>query len=146
MKSLTKTVMLFGLLFTFAGARAQTTQAPHLFDAFSNTISCNTAELERIFTLAEGSTVQLALSNNFIFKGNILNSIQRYPNLKSVLLKSTNFASAVFSISRRINEDNSVTFVGRILNDQYADGYELVKQGNNYSLIKVKHDDLLQDK
>ncbi len=138
--------MLFGLLLIMAGAKAQSPQAPHLFDAFSSNISCSTTELERIFSITEGSNVQLNLSSNFIFKGTIINSIQKFSNLKIALIKSSNFDNAAFSISRRINDDNSITYVGRILSNNYADGFQLVKQGNIYSFNKIVADDLLQDK
>jgi len=146
MKSLTKTVMLFGLLLCMAGAKAQSSQAPHLFDAFPNTISCNIIELERIFSIPEGTNVQIVLSTNFIYRGSILNSIQRYSNLKSVLIKSSNFDAAMFSISRRVNDDNTITYVGRILNKNYADGYELIKQGNSFILNKIELKEILQDR
>lgn len=138
--------MLFVMLFTMAGAEAQSTQAPHLFDAYSNSISCNSAELERIFSIAEGTQVQLALGTNFLFKGSVLNSIQRFPKLKSVLIKSSNFDAAMLSISKRVNADNSITYIGRILSETYADGYELVKQESNYILNKIKQKEILQDK
>ncbi len=47
--------------------------------------------------------------------------------------------NALLSISRRINDDNSVTYVGRIINEKYADGYELIKDNSgNYSFTKIK--------
>ena len=145
MKSLVQTVLLFVLLGMYCPAKAQTQQAPHLFDAFSNSITCNNTELERIFSFQQGASVQLAFSPNFIFKGNVNSNQQKFSNLQSVTIRSSNFDGALLSISRRLNDDNSITYVGRILNPDYADGYELLKQGSNYILNKIKHADILQD-
>ncbi len=148
MKPLTKTVMLFALLCSFANIQAQTTTAaPRLFDSFSNTINCNASELGRIFSLPAGSNIQVAFANDFIFSGAITSSLQKFANLKTVLIKSSNFNNALFAISKRINEDNSITYVGRILHDGYADGYDLKKNSTgDYSLIKIKLKDILQDR
>ena len=50
------------------------------------------------------------------------------------------------SISKRIDDDNTITYVGRIINEKYADGYELIKdKSGNYSFNKIKTADLIQD-
>ena len=66
--------------------------------------------------------------------------------LKSVVVKLNNLQGAILAISKRINDDNSISYVGRIINEQYADGYELKQDVNgNYFLNKIKTDDLIQD-
>ena len=52
----------------------------------------------------------------------------------------------MFAVSKRINDDNSVTYVGRIVNDKYSDGYELkVDSAGNYFLNKINMNEILQD-
>jgi len=52
----------------------------------------------------------------------------------------------LLSISRRIDDDNTVTYVGRILNENSTDGYQLVKdKSGKYSFNKIKTADLIQD-
>jgi hypothetical protein len=54
--------------------------------------------------------------------------------------------NTLLSISKRINDDNSITYVARIINEKYADGYELKKDiAGNYSFNKIKTDELIQD-
>lgn len=101
---------------------------------------------KKIFTTASGSNLQLTFQG-ITFQGTIINSIQKYSNLRSALIKADNFNGTILGISKRTNTDNSITYVGRILNDQYADGYELKSDANgNYFLNKIKLDELLQDK
>jgi hypothetical protein len=72
--------------------------------------------------------------------------VQRYKNLKSYIIKSDVLNGAMFSVSERINDDNSITYVGRIVNDKYSDGYELkVDAAGNYFLNKINMNELLQD-
>lgn len=148
MKSLTKTVLLFGLLCYFAPGHAQTTTtSPRLFDAYAGTLPCNIPELAKIFSSQEGTEVQVKFNNDFNFPGTVISSIRKFHQLKTVLIRSANFNNALFSISERRNDDNTITYVGRILHDNYADGYELKKSiEGNYSLVKIKHEDILQDR
>ena len=54
--------------------------------------------------------------------------------------------NSLFSISKRINDDNTITYVGRIINEKYADGYELKKDNyGNYTFNKIKTEELIQD-
>jgi len=54
--------------------------------------------------------------------------------------------NTLLSISKRINDDNTITYVGRIINEKYADGYELKKDNNgNYSFNKIRTEELIQD-
>ena len=63
-----------------------------------------------------------------------------------MLVKSPSFNNALLCLSKRINDDNSITYVGRIINEKYADGYALVKDNaGNYSFTKIKTEDLIQD-
>ena len=46
-----------------------------------------------------------------------------------------------------MNDDNTYTYVGRIINQKYGDAFELKLDNNgNYYLNKIKTDDLIQDR
>ena len=50
------------------------------------------------------------------------------------------------AISKRTNDDNSISYVGRIINEKFADAYELkINTDGNYYLNKIKLYDILQD-
>lgn len=126
-------------------AQVRTSSKPYLFAKVSEKSPAATSELDKAFTTAEGEIFQMKL-NNFIFEGIITSSIKKYDNLHSVIIKSTSLKNTVFALSKRINDDKSITYVGRIINDRYADGFELVKETDGrYIMKKIKTDFILQD-
>ena len=65
--------------------------------------------------------------------------------MQSAIIRSPVFNNAIFHISKRTNPDNSITYVGRIINQNYFDGYELkIDAFGNYHLIKIETDNVIQ--
>lgn len=148
MKTIPKLLLLCILISTTYHINAQvvTSSRPYLFNNFSENIPASVTELNRAFNAAAGSTIQLNFTNKFSFTGTISSSVHRYANLSSVIIKSTALSNSILSISKRINDDNTVTYVARIINEKYADGYELTKDtAGNYFFNKIKTDELIQD-
>jgi hypothetical protein len=148
MKTISKVFVLCIILFTSynAGAQVISSSRPYLFNNFSTNIPTAVAELDKAFLAAEGSSIQLNFASNFSFTGTVSSSVHRYGNLSSVIIKLPSLHNTLLSISKRINDDNTVTYVGRIINEKYADGYELKKDNyGNYTLNKIKTEDLIQD-
>jgi hypothetical protein len=55
------------------------------------------------------------------------------------------YADAVLHLSRQINEDKSISYVGRIMSTEASDGFELKKDdANNYQLNKIETDKIRQ--
>jgi len=147
MKTLTKATVLFILLALTYGSKAQNAEhRPKLFNDVENKINYPKADLEKIFTKTKGSNFHISLPGNFNFTGTVVSSVQRYKNLKSFIIKSDVLNGAMFSVSKRTNDDNSITYVGRIINDKYSDGYELKSDSaGNYFLTKINMNEILQD-
>jgi hypothetical protein len=148
MKSLTATVLTLLLIITGTAAFSQKAAAskPALFTAFPNVINCNAAELSRVFSAAANQTVNLSLAGNFSFTGTVTSNVVKYSNLQSVVIKSPVFSNAIFHLSKRTNPDNSITYVGRIINQDYNDGYELKQDvSGNYQLRKIETDRVIQN-
>lgn len=119
---------------------------PDLFSSYSPNIPVPVSELDKAFVSSKGSTIQLNFSGKLNFSGNVLSSVKRYSNLSSVIIKSTLLKNSILSISKRINDDNSITYVGRIINENYADGFLLEQdKSGNYSFNKIRTADLIQD-
>jgi hypothetical protein len=149
MKRIYKAVVLFTLLISFNSAMAQavTERRPQLFAAFAKSINFPKTQLEKIFATAEGSTIKLSLGENVGLTGVVTSSIQRYHNLQSVIIKLDNLDNTVFGISKRTNDDNSITYVGRIINTKYSDAFELKPDANgNYLLNKKQTAELIEDR
>ena len=148
MKTIYRVFVLCITLFASYNTNAQviTSSRPYLFNKFSANIPTAVTELDKAFLGAEGSSIQLNFTNNFSFAGTVFSSVQRYSNLSSVIIKSPSLNNSLLSISKRINDDNTITYVGRIINEKYADGYELKKDNyGNYTFNKIKTEDLIQD-
>lgn len=119
---------------------------PKQFANYPSIINCSEAELRRVFTTAAGQSISLSFSDNFSFSGNITSNLTKYTDLQSVVLKSPFFNNSIFNLSKRTNPDNSITYVGRIINTNYFDGYELNKDvAGNYKLIKIETDKVIQE-
>ncbi len=117
-----------------------------LFANVASSFKASVPELDKAFLAKEGSSVQLQFANSFTFNGTIMSSVQRYGKLSSIIVKSASLQNTLLSLSKRINDDNTITYIGRILNGASADGYELNKNiDGSYTFNKVKSEDLLQD-
>ena len=93
----------------------------------------------------EGGKVKINFAD-FSFNGIVTSSIKRYDNLYSVIVKAPGLNNTLFSVSKRINADKTVSYVGRIINENYADGYQLRKENNgHYAMNKVRTDALIED-
>ncbi len=132
--------------FLHSGAQIVKTARPYLFNSYAAVLPATVTELDKAFLAKQGASIQLQFSNNFSFTGTVSSSVQKYSNLSSVVIESQLLHNSVLAISKRINDDNSITYVGRIINEAYSDGYELKKDDKgNYAFNKIKTEDLIQD-
>jgi hypothetical protein len=149
MKHFASTTML--LLFTFITATGFSQLAinppkPKLFAAFPESIDCSAAELAKVFTLAQGQPANVPFAGSFAFNGTVSSNVVKFSNLQSVVIKSPAFSNAIFHVSKRILADNSILYVGRIINDAFADGYELKHDAaGNYRLQKIETEKVMPD-
>ena len=146
MKRLTPYVLALLLCTTSTMGFSQTAAKPKQFNSFPDVINCSEAELSKIFTSSPGLSISLSFSDNFSFAGPVTSNVIKYSNLQTANVKLPTFNNSIFNISRRINKDNSITYVGRIINRDYFDGYELKKDvSGNYKFIKIETDKVIQD-
>jgi len=137
-------VLLFAFITTTG--YSQTASRPKQFSNFPDVINCTEATLSNVFNATPGQNISISFSGNFSFTGDVLNNVVKYSNLQSAVIKSPAFHNSIFSVSRITSADNSVSYVGRIINKNYFDGYELKKNAaGNYQLIKVETDRVIPD-
>ena len=119
---------------------------PKQFNNFPNTINCNEQEISKIFNATPGQLISLAFSNNFTFSGSVKNNIVKYSNLQTAVVVSPDYSNTIFSVSKITNADGSISYIGRIINKNYFDGFELKKNAlGNYQLIKMETDRVIPD-
>ena len=145
MKNL-KTLIVLLLCLTTAATYAQSSSKQRLFANYPETIKLSKNILQNTLTVSEGEEVVITFSNEFSFKGTVLSNVKKYDNLQSVMVRSAAFENAILQLSRIINEDKSISYSGRIINPEAADGYQIKKdKDNNYSLVKFETSKILQD-
>jgi len=134
------------ILFSYNGhAQILTSNRQNYFDKYAAKLATPESELSKAFNVPEGGKVKIDFGN-FSFNGIVTSSIKRYDNLYTVIVKSPDLNNTLLAISKRINDDKTITYVGRIINDKYADGYELKKESNgSYAMHKIKTDALVED-
>ncbi|MBK8609984.1 MAG: hypothetical protein IPL84_08550 [Chitinophagaceae bacterium] len=119
---------------------------PKQFDNFPATIQCSEPELAKVFDTPAGQNIQLVFSNNFIFQGSVKSNLAKYDNLQSAIVISPDYPNTIFSVSRITNADRSTSYVGRILNRSFFDGFELKRNtSGSYELLKIETDRLVPD-
>lgn len=125
---------------------SQTNAKPKQFSNFPDKINCSEQELASIFNATPGQAISLSFSDNFTFSGNVTSNIAKYANLQSAIIVSPNYFNTVFSVSRTTNNDGSISYIGRIINKNYFDGFELKKNISGvYQLNKIETDRVIQD-
>lgn len=148
MKPLTKLMLVLLLCLAAAAGFSQTLSTPKqkIFANYPNTINCSASEFSNAFNATEGQHIILAFSDNFKFAGTVISNVVKYSNLQSITIKSDESANTIFHLSRQINQDNTISFVGRILNSNAADGYEIKRDiAGNYKFEKLDAEKVLQD-
>jgi hypothetical protein len=148
MKHLASYALLFCLSLISVTGFAQNSNGskPKQFSGFPDVINCSESTLSNIFNAAAGQNVSLAFSDNFSFVGSVTSNIVKYSNLQTAVVRSPYFNNSIFSVSRITNKDNSVSYIGRIINKGYFDGYELKRNATgSYQLVKIETDKVIQD-
>ena len=96
-----------------------------LFDAIPEKIQFEKKLIEGVFNMNAGSAVDIRFSQNFRITGIIKSNQKIYDNLQTVVIESTNYNKAKLFISKTIDEDKSIKFVGRIISRASQDGFEI---------------------
>ncbi len=85
----------------------------------------------------EGKEISVRLSEQFIFTGTVIGNFTKYKKLHTVLVRSTEDATSILQITL-IDDDNNISYSGRIINNKAADGYEIKNNNGVYSLQKFE--------
>jgi hypothetical protein len=131
---------------TITGFSQTNPTKPAQFNAFPAIINCSQTELSRIFNTPAGQHISVSFSDNFTFTGTLTSNIVKYANLQTAVIKSPDYANTIFSVSRITNPDGSFGYLGRIINKNFFDGFELKQNlAGNYQLVKMETDRVIQD-
>jgi hypothetical protein len=127
------TALLVSNLFT---SYAQTNQTK-LTKSLPAVITCKANEISGAFIKAAGEKISFSFPDNFVAHGVVKSSIVKYANLQTTIIELPDFGKSLFQLSKRTNEDKTVTYVGRIINTTEGYLYELKNTANGeYQLTK----------
>lgn len=126
-------------------AQVLTSTRQNYFNKYSQILPTPVMELDKAFTTSEGAKVKINFAD-FTFNGIVTSSIKRFDNLYSVVVEAPDLNNTVLTLSKMINPDKTISYTGHILNQKYADGFELRKDNSgNYTMNKIKIDTLIED-
>ncbi len=146
MKLFTKGMSIAMLSLIATASFAQSTQAKQkIFDAFPQTINVANTLLSNATNYTKGSIVTLDLLTGFQFTGTVFYNEKKYDNLQTIMIRSTENPKSVFEISKITKKDNSIAYVGRIMNNDAADGYEIKNNNGSYSLQKFETQKIIEE-
>jgi hypothetical protein len=146
MKTITATV--FALLLT-AGTTSVFAQkkekSPSIFAAFPGVIEISVNTLKNTILAKPGQTVSIRFNEKFVFTGKVMSNELKYSELQSMIIKSDVYPNTLFQLSR-INTNNSIKYVGRIIDNDALEVFEIKNyMADNYQLEKINLDRILQD-
>ncbi|MEO7306742.1 MAG: hypothetical protein ABIR78_14035 [Ferruginibacter sp.] len=139
-------LLLLLSVITITGFSQTNTTKPSQFNAFPAVINCSQSELSRIFNTPAGQAISISFSDNFTFSGTLTSNTVKYANLQTAVISSPDYFNTIFSVSKVLNDDGSIGYLGRIINKNYFDGFELkLNVTGNYQLVKIETDRVIQD-
>lgn len=121
---------------------------PRLFDALPSRIPVSSNELNAILDAPVGRTASIALgeTNSVRFAGDVVSvSSQDDQQVRSVVIRSSNYNGARLTLSRIAKADGTVSFTGRIVSFQHGDLYELKNESGNLFLVKRNYYELVNE-
>ncbi len=125
---------------------SQNTSKPKQFNNFPEKINCSETELAKVFNATAGQNISLSFSDNFIFSGSVKSNLVKYSNLQTAVVVSPDYSNTIFSVSKITKNDGTTSYIGRIINKSYFDGFELKKNtAGAYQLTKIETDRVIQD-
>jgi hypothetical protein len=155
MKNLSLSGLCLAVTFFCVTASAQNTvpvnepnqNKPKLFTELPDKIPVHILDLQSLMNTEAGKSVSLALGEaTSKFSGKIVSKANKYNNnIRSVVIRSSNFNGATFTLSSSAQPNGTVKFTGRIISLQHGDLYELQNQDNQYILVKKNFYDLVNE-
>ena len=122
---------------------------PKLFGSLPANIKVNIHSLKELLKASNGEAVKSDLGNpgsSFNFNGQVVSTASKFNNsIKSIVIRSDNFNGARLTFTQRIDEDGTISYIGRIISFDHADVYELQQKDGNYEFVKKRFHDLVNE-
>ena len=110
---------------------------PQLYLSRPQSINIDKSIFGNVLDAVEGKEISIHLSEDFTFNGTVISNQKKYNSLHTVMVRSNENATSIMQITL-IKENNNISYSGRIINSNAADGYELKNNNGAYSLQKFE--------
>ncbi|RYY60902.1 MAG: hypothetical protein EOO05_08295 [Chitinophagaceae bacterium] len=123
---------------------------PKLFAQLPARIPVEVADLEKLISnnpeTGKDATLDLNGKGSATFAGKVVSTASKYGNsIRSIVIRSTSFNGATFSLSATQKEDGTIHYTGRIISFKHGDLYELQSENNQYFLVKKNYYELVAE-
>ncbi len=121
---------------------------PKLFNNLPEKIPFNPETFFNLQNKQAGSSISISLSEetSIPFEGILVSSAEQFEGkMRSVVIRSTNYSGATFSMSKLINENGNITYTGRWISFKHGDIYVLQQSEGHYILVKKNFYDLVNE-
>lgn len=112
-------------------------EKPKLFNNLPDKFTVGKLFLQQLFS-GNISTISLPAANGEPLQGEVIERVQKNPNVMSINIKLSNYDGALFNVSRIILSDLSVSYVGRVINIKNGDILLLNRENDQFYFTKEK--------
>lgn len=117
---------------------------PRLFNSLPDRVPVESTLLKSLISGSEGSSIQLPMGKTSL-EGTIISTSFKYNNIRSVLIRSSNFNGASMTLSSSTTPDGTVKISGRILSMQHGDLFELHNEKGTYVFVRKEFYDVINE-
>ncbi len=117
---------------------------PLLFEQLPSRIAIEASTIQSILAMQPGASVSISMGKTNL-EGSIISSTLKYNNIRSVIVRSSNFNGATLTLSSSTQTNGTVKLTGRLLSMQHGDLYELQRVNEQYFLIKKNFYDVINE-
>lgn len=111
---------------------------PSLFAGLPAKSICNRSELEKIIQLPKSAQISLALSDNLVLSGEVIEKVETAAGSKNVNIRLSNFGNALLNVTFHHQQDNTYKIVGTIVHPKHADAIVIAEENGKYYITKHK--------
>lgn len=136
-------VVLLSLFCTHTFAQTNDTR-PKLYAAYPSTIAIDAISLDKLLSNKQGTLVSIPFTEEFTFEGIVFSNITKYNAMHTVMLRSVQNPQSVLQVTKIENKEKMVSYSGRLLNNNAADGYLIKNNNGEYFLQKFETAKILE--
>jgi len=119
---------------------------PHLFSDLPQKMPLRLQDMENLFRLKVGATVNTFLTDHFHFVGTVVSKSDPEQNgYSTVVIRATNRQGAFLTFTKTLGSDGVWKYRGRMISPKNGDALEITQENNQYVFHKKTYYDLVNE-